>query len=153
MSLKNTKTNRDRNADMKIRPYAPEDEGTVIELWRKCDLVRPQNNPKLDIRRKVTVDPDLFLVGLLGGKIVATVMGGYEGHRGWINYLGVDPSHRRRGLGQQIMLAVESKIRARGCPKINLQVRTDNLEVVEFYQSIGYQTDAVVSMGKRLVAD
>lgn len=136
-----------------IRPYEPEDEQAVIVLWQRCNLTRPWNNPRLDIARKLHVDPDLFLVGETEGQIVATVMGGYEGHRGWINYLAVAPEYRGRGWGRQIMTAVEERLRASGCPKINLQVRADNLDAIHFYERIGFTQDAVVSMGKRLVED
>ena len=136
-----------------IRPYHPADEAAVIALWRRCGLTRPWNHPKLDIERKLLVDPELFLVGEIDGEIVASVMGGYEGHRGWINYLAVDPGYQRQGLGREMMEAVETKIRAAGSPKINLQIRTGNTAVIEFYQSIGYKMDEVVSMGKRLVVD
>ena len=88
-----------------------------------------------------------------GGQVVATVMGGYDGHRGWIHSLAVDSSYQRRGLCRKIMDAVERKILKLGCPKINLQVRTENNNVVEFYESIGYKTEERVSMGKRLVED
>ncbi len=138
---------------MEIRSYQSQDEDVVVDLWCRCDLLRPWNNPKRDIERKSAVNPELFLVGLIDGEIVATVMGGYEGHRGWVNYLAVAPAYQRRGLGRQIMEAVEEKIRAMGCPKINLQIRTDNLAAIEFYESIGYKVDQVVSMGKRLVED
>ena len=141
------------NTEMIIRPYSPTDESVVVELWRKCNLLRPWNNPKQDIERKLKVNPELFLVGLVDGKVVAAVMGGYEGHRGWVNYLAVDPAYQRRGLGQRIMEAVEERILAMGCPKINLQIRTGNLVAVKFYESIGYKMDEVVSMGKRLVED
>jgi ribosomal protein S18 acetylase RimI-like enzyme len=141
------------NTGMKIRPYLPEDENAVVELWRECNLVQSWNNPKRDIERKSRVNPELFLVGLVDGKVVATVMGGYEGHRGWVNYLAVAPAYQRRGLGRLIMEVVEEKIRAMGCPKINLQIRTDNVEVVRFYEGIAYKTEARVSMGKRLVED
>ncbi len=140
-------------ATMTIRTYSKDDEAGVIELWGRCGLTQPQNNPRLDIERKLLVNPELFLVGLVNGEIVATVMGGYEGHRGWVNYLGVDPSCQGMGLGRQIMNAVEKKIRSKGCPKINLQVRKDNLKVLDFYEAIGYKMDEVVSMGKRLVDD
>ena len=76
---------------MEIRPFKIGDEGAVIDLWRRCNLTVPWNNPKLDIQRKLKVDPELFLVGVIGGEIVATVMGGYDGHRGWIYYLAVSP--------------------------------------------------------------
>jgi ribosomal protein S18 acetylase RimI-like enzyme len=138
---------------MTIRPYLPGDENAVVELWRECNLVQSWDNPKRNIERKSRVNPELFLVGLVDGKVVATAMGGYEGHRGWVNYLAVAPSYQRRGLGRLIMEAVEEKIQAMGCPKINLQIRADNLEVVKFYESIGYKTEARVSMGKRLVED
>lgn len=141
------------DAEMKITPYSPEYENDVIELWRQCGLTRPWNNPRLDIERKRKVNPELFLVGLLDGKVVATVIGGYDGHRGWIHYLAVNPSYQRKGLGRQMMAAVEEKITAMGCPKINLQVRADNMGVIQFYESIGYETEDRVSMGKRLVED
>ena len=80
-------------------------------------------------------------------------MGGYEGHRGWVNYLAVSPSHQKKGYGRQLMDAIEVKLREMGCPKINLQVRETNLEVIEFYKAIGYDMDHVVGMGKRLESD
>jgi len=138
---------------MIIREYSPADETAVVALWERCNLTRPQNNPGLDIQRKLKVNPELFLVGLTDDRIVATVIGGYEGHRGWINYLGVDPEYQRRGFGKQIMRAVEEKIRAIGSPKINLQVRSDNAGVVKFYEAIGYRVEDRISMGMRLVQD
>ena len=138
---------------MEIRKYNSLDEKDVIDLWLKCELVKPWNNPRLDIERKLKVDPDLFLVGLIDDKIIASVMGGYEGHRGWINYLAVDPEHRGKGYATKIMHAVEDKIREKGAPKINLQIRASNGLVIDFYKSLGYKIDDVVSMGKRLVED
>jgi len=138
---------------MKITTYKPEYESAVIELWRKCSLVRPQNDPKKDIQRKLKVKPELFLVGVERGKIIATAMGGYEGHRGWVNYLGVDPEYRHKGLGRKMMEAIEEKLLAMGCPKINLQVLVDNTEAMKFYERIGYKKDKVVSLGKRLIPD
>ncbi len=138
---------------MQIRNYDSGDESQVIDLWIKCDLVRPWNNPKRDIERKLRIDPDLFLVGILNSKIVATVMGGYEGHRGWINYLAVDPSQQRKRYGTMIMEEIEEKLKAKGAPKINIQIRSTNKSVVDFYKSIGYKIDDVVGMGKRLAED
>jgi ribosomal protein S18 acetylase RimI-like enzyme len=122
-------------------------------LWRKCGLTRTWNDPKLDIQRKLKVNPELFLVGLVDGAIVATVMGGYEGHRGWVNYLAVDPLSQEKGYGRQIMKTIEEKLLALGCPKVNLQVRTDNAAALAFYEKIGYRTETVVSLGKRLIED
>jgi len=138
---------------MKIRTFEEQDKNEVIALWRECGLVVPQNDPAKDIERKLKVDPELFLVGLDENSIVATVMGGYEGHRGWINYLAVKPSEQRKGYGQAIMQAVKRLLKQRGCPKINLQVRTTNSAVIAFYAAIGYGNDNVVGLGKRLEHD
>ncbi len=139
--------------DLVIRPYRPSDEAAVINVWAECGLLHPENNPKLDIERKMRVNPELFLVGEIGEQIVATCMVGYEGHRGWINYLGVLPSFQRQGIASQIMLEAESRLRALGCPKINLQVRGTNAKVVQFYESLGYANNQCIGMGKRLVQD
>jgi ribosomal protein S18 acetylase RimI-like enzyme len=138
---------------MRIRPYQPEDETAVIALWSSCGLVVPHNNPVADIRRKLLTARELFLVGILDSAPIATVMAGYEGHRGWINYLAVAPAHRRQGYGRQLMEHAERLLRERGCPKINLQVRSTNHEVIEFYRRLGFSVDEVLSMGKRLVVD
>ena len=138
---------------MEIREYQESDEKDVIELWFKCDLVLSGSNPKRDIERKLKVDRDLFLVGNVNGKIIASVMGGYEGHRGCVNLLAVDPEYRRGGYGRSMMKAVEQRIKEKGCSRINLQVRSANKGVIEFYQAIGYTDDNVVGLGKRLKED
>ncbi|MEM7343031.1 MAG: GNAT family acetyltransferase [Chloroflexota bacterium] len=138
---------------MKIRPFQESDQAAVIDLWKACGLVVPWNDPAKDIARKLKVDPDLFLVGVLDDTIIASVMGGYEGHRGWINYLAVSPDHQRKAYGHAMMDAVEARIKAKGCPKINLQIRSSNTQVIAFYQALGYVEDKVVSFGKRLESD
>jgi ribosomal protein S18 acetylase RimI-like enzyme len=138
---------------MVVRQFQPQDEGAVVALWKLCGLTRPSNDPHKDIERKTRVRPDLFLVGVLDGKVVACVMAGYEGHRGWLNYLAVDPAHRREGLGRTIVTEAEARLRASGCPKVNLQVRTSNRGAIDFYERLGYSVDEVVSMGKRLQTD
>ena len=138
---------------MKIRAFDIADQAAVIELWQACALVVPWNDPVKDIARKLKVDADLFLVGESAGEIVATVMGGYEGHRGWINYLAVSPQHQRKGYGKEIMEFVEQRIQLKGCPKINLQIRGANTQATAFYQAIGYDIDNVIGLGKRLEPD
>lgn len=138
---------------LSVRPFRDSDRAAVIELWQRCDLTRPWNDAGHDIDRKLDRDPDGFLVGLLDDTVAATVMAGYDGHRGWINYLAVDPDRRSAGLGAEIMYAAERHLERLGCPKINLQIRTSNLGAVRFYESIGYSTDDVVSMGRRLIDD
>jgi ribosomal protein S18 acetylase RimI-like enzyme len=136
-----------------IRPFQSNDEQAVVALWHRCDLLRPWNDPHKDIARKLRVRADLFLVGVIHNQVVATVMVGYEGHRGWINYLAVAPEHQRRGLARALIVEAERLLREAGCPKINLQVRSSNNAVIEFYRRLGYQIDDVVSMGKRLEQD
>lgn len=138
---------------MHIRPFQSEDEAAVIELWRICGLVVPQNDPARDIARKMRVNPEWFLVGVLEERLVASCMAGYEGHRGWINYLAVHPENRRQGLARQIMEHAETLLRAAGCPKINLQLRRTNTAVIAFYEELGFAEDNVLSMGKRLQHD
>jgi len=136
-----------------IRPFQTEDEDALVALWKMCELTVPWNNPHKDIARKLQVQPELFLVGILDNSLIATVMGGYEGHRGWINYLAVHPDFQEKGYGQEIMNSVETGLREMGCPKINLQIRTGNNKIASFYQKLGFTNDHVVSMGKRLEAD
>ena len=138
---------------MEIRPFRAADEAAVIALWERCKLTRPWNDPKKDVSRKLGVQRELFLVGVEAGVIVAAVMAGYDGHRGSVNYLAVDPQHRRRGYGAALMRRVEEVLRERGCPKVNLAVRTANAEVIAFYRKLGYAPDDVVPLGKRLVPD
>ena len=138
---------------LKIRPYHAKDEKDVIDLWIACGLVSPVNNPKLDIERKTKVNPELFLVGEIEGKVIASCMAGYEGHRGWINYLAVHPDCRRRGFARRIMAEAERLLRASGCAKINLLVRSSNAMVMEFYKNIGFQMEDVICMGKRIEFD
>lgn len=138
---------------MQIRQFQPGDEAAVIALWHECELVVPWNDPVKDIQRKLRVQPEMFLVGLVDGRIVAAVMAGYDGHRGWLNYLAVEPELRHDGLGQRILEEAEGLLRAMGCAKINLQIRSTNVGVIEFYKRSGYKVDDVTSMGKRLERD
>lgn len=138
---------------MQIRPFETDDEDAVVELWKACGLVVPHNDPHKDIRRKLAVKPEWFLVGELDGAVIATCMVGYDGHRGWINYLGVHPDHQRRAFASALMIEAERLLREAGCPKINLQIRSSNTDVISFYQSIGFVQDEVVSFGKRLDPD
>ena len=138
---------------MRIRPFRASDEAALVELWVACELTRPWNDPGRDIARKLADSGELLLVGEEGAAIVGSVMAGYDGHRGWINYLAVHPSRQGSGLGRALMEAAESRLRERGCPKINLQVRDDNRAARAFYEAIGYAQEPVLSYGKRLVSD
>jgi ribosomal protein S18 acetylase RimI-like enzyme len=135
---------------MQIRPFLADDEAQVVDLWQRCGLVVPWNDPHQDIARKMDVQPELFLVGVRDGEVIATVMVGYDGHRGWLNYVAVAPEQQGQGLGRAIVGAAIAALRERGCAKINLQVRTSNAAVIAFYRQLGFSIDDVIGMGKRL---
>ena len=133
-----------------IRSFQISDEPDVIDLWHRCNLVVPQNDPKKDIEMKLQVQPELFFVGVISSRIVSTVMSGYDGHRGWLYYLAVDPDFQKRGIARRMVEEVESKLRKLGCTKINLQIRNSNNSVIAFYKHIGFGDDDVIGLGKRL---
>ena len=138
---------------MHIRSYQESDEAAVVALWQACGLTRPWNDPHKDIARKLQVQRELFLVGEVDGQLVATAMAGYEGHRGWVNYLAVQPDQRGQGHGAALMAHIEQLLLTLGCPKLNLQVRSSNTAVLDFYRHLGYAQDEAVSLGKRLIPD
>lgn len=138
---------------MTTRPFREEDTEAVVALWEEAGLTRPWNDPRKDIARKLQVQREWFLVVEDEGRIVATVMAGYDGHRGWVNYLAVAASHRGRGLGRTLMTEVERLLGEAGCPKVNLQVRTTNAAALGFYEALGYKRDDAVSLGRRLEHD
>jgi ribosomal protein S18 acetylase RimI-like enzyme len=139
-----------KEVKLHIRPYQEYDREAVVDLWKLCGLVVPHNDPWRDIERKCRVNPEWFLVGVLENNLVASCMVGYEGHRGWINYLAVSPAFQRKGIATQLMRRAEALLIKAGCPKINLQVRETNPAVIAFYERLGFANDRVISMGKLL---
>ena len=136
------------------RQYNERDREQVIELWKTCNLTRPWNDPNKDLDRKRGVGEDLFFVLEYKNKIIGTVMGGYDGHRGVMNYLAVNPKFRGNGFGRMLVKVVENKLKKLGCPKLNLLVRSDNVGVCKFYESLRYKKqDDVLVFGKRLISD
>jgi ribosomal protein S18 acetylase RimI-like enzyme len=138
---------------MRIRAFADGDSRSVIRLWEECGLTRPWNDPVKDIARKLTVQPDLFLVGEVDGTVVATAMIGFDGHRGWVSYLAVAVTHRGSGHASALMAEGERLLVELGCPKIMLMVREENTEVTGLYENLGYTKEQTVLMGKRLIPD
>jgi ribosomal protein S18 acetylase RimI-like enzyme len=136
-----------------IDAYRPADEANMIALWQQCGLVVPWNNPLADIARKIADSPDLFFTGRIEGRLVASCMAGYDGHRGWIYYLAVLPEWRRHGLAARLVAHAESRLAELGCPKVDLMVRESNEAVIAFYRSIGYGPDPVRVLSKRLRED
>ncbi|MES2531886.1 MAG: GNAT family acetyltransferase [Pseudomonadota bacterium] len=136
-----------------LRAFQQDDAEAVVALWRLCGLVRPWNDPHKDIARKLSEQPELFLVGCIGAEVVSTAMVGFDGHRGWVYYLAVAPGMQRRSLGRAMMERAEQLLIARGCPKISLMVRSENSGVLTFYRELGYAEDKVSVLGKRLIPD
>lgn len=135
--------------ELEIRPYRDTDEGQVAQLWTEIFAYpEPRNEPRRVIRQKVAVDDGLLLVAIADGELVGTVMGGYDGHRGWIYSLAVAAPWRRRGIGSQLMRHMETLLAARNCPKINLQLLATNAAIVAFYDRLGYRVEERISMGK-----
>ncbi len=138
---------------MEIRPFRTDDTEAVVALWEASGLTRPWNDPRKDIARKLAVQPELFVVAVDGGRVVGSVMAGYDGHRGWMNYLATAPDARGIGIGRALVDHVEESLQAIGCPKVNLQVRATNREAVAFYERLGYRVDETIDLGKRLIDD
>ncbi len=137
--------------NMKIREYKPEDKEQVVELWKSIFTASaPHHNPELSIERKLEFDNKLFFVAVNSHKIIGTVMGGYDGHRGWLYSLAVHREYRRKGVGKALVHHVENELKKLNCLKINLQVLISNREVIDFYKKIGYNVEERISMGKKI---
>ena len=136
---------------MMIRPYKNTDRPSVIDLWASVfgDAL-DHNAPEASLERKLQFGDQLLFVAAHGSGVVGTVMGGYDGHRGWVYSLAVHPDYRRQGIATKLMRYLESHLEQLGCPKLNLQVRATNREVLSFYANLGYQVEERISMGKRL---
>ena len=138
---------------MEIRAYREADEEHVVALWNEVfAYTAPHNQPTRIIHDKLAVQRDLFFVAGVDGNVVGTVLGGYDGHRGWIYSLAVASRARRLGIGTALVRHVEAALARRGCPKVNLQVLASNADTVAFYKKLGYAVEERVSMGKVLAA-
>jgi len=134
-----------------IRPYRMDDELEVLQLWKKVFPETPlHNDPIRDIQSKLKIQPGLFLVAADDHLLVGTAMAGYDGHRGWVYYLAVDPAYRRNGIGTALMKRAEGLLAKMSCSKVNLQIREDNSDLQAFYEKLGYSVEERISMGKQL---
>jgi Acetyltransferases len=136
-----------------FRKFKKSDTKAIIELWKKCKLIVPWNNPYKDINRKLSIKDNLFIIGEINKNIIASAMAGYDGHRGYIYYLAVLPQYQKKGIGSEMLYLIEKKLKRLGCPKINLFVRNTNIKVKNFYKVNKYQFQDSQIYGKRLIED
>jgi ribosomal protein S18 acetylase RimI-like enzyme len=136
-----------------VRAFERRDTDAVVELWHECGLTRPWNDPHKDIERKLTTQPDLFLVAEDETAVIGSAMIGFDGHRGWVYYLAVDPARRGEGHARVLMAEAERRLIERGCPKIMLMVRAQNTAVVDLYEHLDYIREDTLLLGKRLIPD
>ena len=151
------------STEFAIRAFHRRDTDAVVALWEDAGLTRPWNDPRADIERKLTVQPELFLVAeemtqtqaasVAGAHIVGSVMAGYDGHRGWLYYLASASDRRGAGIGRALVAEAERLLLAMGCPKVQLMVRVGNEQVLGFYDALGYERFEVGTTGKRLIHD
>lgn len=138
---------------MIIRPYQNEDRDAVLDLWERSDLITSEERAfaNADLTRKQQVQPELFVVGVAGDKVIATAMAGYDGHRGHLYYLAVCPGHQRQGHGREMVLHVQELLRQHGSHRLTLYVSCGNLAVTGFYERLGFERNAVISLGVSLL--
>lgn len=135
---------------MEISTASKSDMDSVIALWKACELTRPWNDPAADYQMALMTETSDILLARKEDALIASVMVGFDGHRGWVYYLAVAPEHRRDGLGRIMMAEAEKWLKDRAAPKIQLMVRDDNAQAIGFYKALGYETQPVVTIGKRI---
>lgn len=139
--------------DATIRPFEVADTEAVVSLWETAlPSAQPWNDGRNVLIRKQLQCDDLIFVAVLEGVVVGAVTAGYDGIRGWIYHLAVSSEFRRRGIGRRLIEYAENALRAMGCPKVNLQVRSDNSVVLAFYERCGYAVEERASLGKPLAS-
>ena len=135
---------------LSVSPLLPDETEAAVALWEECGLTRPWNDPRADIALALNKPSSTVLAGRIEGRLVATAMTGFDGHRGWVYYLAVARSKQRSGLGGRMMQAAADWLKTRGCPKIHVMIRSENLGAAAFYASLGYEKSDTITMAKRL---
>lgn len=143
-------TRRKVTAALRIRPYVPGDYAKVRRLWKGAGLHDSPSDRRKELERERRRDPDLFLVAEREGTLVGAVLGRFDGRRGWVNHLAVTEASRRLGIGRQLMVDLERRLRAKGCPKVNLQVEPTNEAACGFYEHLGYRRRELIFMERWL---
>lgn len=140
----------DHRLSMQLRNFTLEDYEAVIDLWHNTDIHIGPSESREGLAHKLERDADLFLVADDNGQIIGAVEGAYDGRRGWVYHLAVSPPYQKQGIGRQLLTELETRLKARGCLKLNLLIYADNADVQQFYQRLDFQRDNIIFMGKRL---
>jgi len=136
---------------LRVRKFQIEDYEHVIDLWKAAGIIIRPGDDLEGIKTKLERDADLFLVAENGGQVIGTVLGGWDGRRGWIYHLAVRPDHRRKGVGTTLVRELEEKLAQKGAKKINAQIYEWNRASVEFFKTIGYDVHSdLIMIGKIL---
>ncbi|RZO69565.1 MAG: GNAT family acetyltransferase [OM182 bacterium] len=144
---------RDKAKTLEVRAYQNGDEARVVAIWKACGLAVAWNEPVRDVERKLRHSSEVFLVGVSRGEIIATVMFGYDGHRGSVNYLAEAAGHQNQGVARELMQVLAARLACLECPKINLMIRQSNPQAERFYHAVDYKQDPVIVVSKRLLND
>ena len=126
---------------MQIREFRLADYDSVLELWLEAGLLFRPGDRKDEVAKKIKRDPELFLVAEGRGKILAAVMGAWDGRRGWIYHLAVTSKAQRRGVGTILVRELERRMSRKGVVKVNAVVYRDNRKSRGFFKNLGYQLD------------
>lgn len=136
---------------MEIRPYQAADFEGLDALWREAfPNDPPRNRADVSVPAKLAMKDDLLFVAVEQGHVIGSIMAGYDGHRGWLYSVAVRQDAKRRGIGTALVQTAEAALRKLGCCKINLQVRSTNTAVVDFYKGLGFNVEEHISMGRLL---
>lgn len=133
---------------MNFRDFTLNDFDLVIDLWKRAGLILSHSDTHQGMKKKLKRDPELFFVLEKDTRIIGVVMGSYDGRRGWINHLAVDPEYQGKNIGQQIIEELESRFKKIGCEKVNLLIELSNMEVQGFYEKQGFKKEELIFMEK-----
>ncbi|MDN3956404.1 GNAT family acetyltransferase [Sporolactobacillus laevolacticus] len=133
---------------MKFRSFTLNDFNSVIHLWNKAGLILSPSDTSEGLKKKLQRDSELFFVAEGDHQIIGVVMGSYDGRRGWINHLAVDPEYQGRKIGQAMIMELEKRFKKEGCEKVNLLIEPSNKGVQSFYEKQAYKRDELIFMEK-----
>ncbi len=137
---------------IRIREFTLEDYDPIYELWSKAGpgVGLGRSDTREEVAKKLQRDPDLFLVAETDGKIVGTVLGGFDGRRGIIYHLAVEEAFRGSGTGKRLMEEIERRLAEKGCLRSYLLVKREAADVQDFYRDIGWEPMDITIMAKNL---